>query len=307
MKSLTDDTGPTQMLPGTSTPIKFFEQIFDDAFFDGVVEATNMNAAAKSPPPADAPARGPYATSNTHWLPTTAKEMRAFFGINMAMGITDMPEYKDYWSADPLLRNDYIASIMPRIRYEKLCQYMHCSVPQREDRADKLAKVRPIITLCERQFKAHFHPSCNVSIDEAMIRYDGRLSWKQYIPKKPVKWGFKLWCLCDSATGYCVAFSVYTGASNDDNNGMGLGYRIVVQLMTCRQIGVSLQIITSRLSTSPKTYLTRTHICVVPLVPVDVTFPMVLHKTGFGEASQRSGSMTTVCFCASGTTSAMFI
>ena len=63
--------------------------------------------------------------------------MRAFFGINMAMGITDMPEYEDYWSADPLLRNDYIASIMPRIRYEKLCQYTHCSVPQREDRADK--------------------------------------------------------------------------------------------------------------------------------------------------------------------------
>ena len=231
MKSFTDDTGPTQMPPGTSTPIKFFEQIFDDAFFDGFVEATNLNAAAKSPPPADAPARGPYATSDTHWLPTTAKEMRAFFGINMAMGITDMPEYKDYWSADPLLRNDYIASIMPRIRYEKLCQYMHCSVPQREDHADKLAKVRPIITLCERQFKARFHPSCNVSIDEALIRYDGRLSWKQYMPKKPVKWGFKLWCLCDSSTGYCVAFSVYTGASNDDNNGMDLGYRVIMRLM----------------------------------------------------------------------------
>ena len=24
---------------------------------------------------------------------------------------------------------------------------------------------------------------------------DGRLTWKQYMPKKPVKWSIKLWCL----------------------------------------------------------------------------------------------------------------
>ena len=27
---------------------------------------------------------------------------------------------------------------------------------------------------------------------------DGRLAWKQYMLKKPVKWGIKLWCLCDT-------------------------------------------------------------------------------------------------------------
>ena len=96
---------------------------------------------------------------------------------------------------------------------------------------DRLAKGWPIITLFECQFKARFHPSCSVSIDEAMIRFDGRLSWKQYMQKKPVKWWIKPWCLCDSATGYCVGLSVYTGAPNDDNNGIDLGYRIVMQLM----------------------------------------------------------------------------
>ena len=27
---------------------------------------------------------------------------------------------------------------------------------------------------------------------------DGRLAWKQYMPKKPVKWGIKLGCLWDT-------------------------------------------------------------------------------------------------------------
>ena len=79
MKSFTDNTGPTQILPVTSTPIKFFVQIFDGDFFDCVVEATNLNAATKSPPTSDTPARGPYATSDTYWYPTTAKEMGASY------------------------------------------------------------------------------------------------------------------------------------------------------------------------------------------------------------------------------------
>ena len=50
------------------------------------------------------------------------------------------------------------------------------------------------------------------------------------MPKKPVKWGIKLWCLCDANTGYCLAFSVYTGAEEQTFN-LDLGYRVVMRLM----------------------------------------------------------------------------
>ena len=36
---------------------------------------------------------------------------------------------------------------------------------------DNLAKVRPIITLCEQSFARCFVPSQNISVDEAMIRW----------------------------------------------------------------------------------------------------------------------------------------
>ena len=117
-------------------------------------------------------------------------------------------------------------------RFEKLSQYIHCSTAADEDAGNKLAKVRPLITLCETNFRLCFCPSQNLSVDEAMIQFDRRLSWKQYMPKKPVKWGLKLWCLCDSDTGYCVAFNVYIGSNRDNQQAnLDLGYRVVMGLM----------------------------------------------------------------------------
>ena len=42
----------------------------------------------------------------------------------------------------------------------------------------------------------------------------------------------KTWCLCDANTGYCVAFSVYTGASrSQEAPTVDLGYKVVMELM----------------------------------------------------------------------------
>ena len=79
--------------------------------------------------------------------------MMAFVGLNIAMGITDLPEYRDYWSEDPILHDTFVASVMARRRYEKLGQYFHCSLAGEEMTCDKLAKVRPLIDLCDRNFK----------------------------------------------------------------------------------------------------------------------------------------------------------
>src|SRR4029434_6189918 len=37
-----------------------------------------------------------------------------------------------------------------------------------------------------------------------MIKFDAMLLWKQYMPKKHVRWGIKIWCLCDSLNRYCL-------------------------------------------------------------------------------------------------------
>ena len=51
--------------------------------------------------------------------------------------------------------------------------------------------------------------------------------------EKTTKWGIKLWFLCDSISGYCLTFRVYTGrATNTDLIcEFGLAYTVVMELM----------------------------------------------------------------------------
>lgn len=56
-------------------------------------------------------------------------------------------------------------------------------------------------------------------VDEAMVAFKGRSSLKQYMPLKPVKRGYKVWCLADAQTGYVYNFEVYTGKTANSNTG----------------------------------------------------------------------------------------
>lgn len=75
----------------------------------------------------------------------------------------------------------------------------------------------------------NYNPSVNISIDEAMIAFKGRASIKQYMPKKPIKRGIKVWMRSDSANGYVCQFSVYTGKEGS-NIEVGLGGNVVKSL-----------------------------------------------------------------------------
>ena len=150
--------------------------------------STNDNAATKANPSGDSTA----ATSDKHWTPTNATELQVYIAINTIMGLNDESEYADYWSIEPVLNVPLVSAMMPRRRYEKLSQYVHVSINANADRMDKLTKVHPFIELCQQNYAAVYSSSRDMAVDEVMIEFDGRIGWKQYMPKKPVNWGIKL-------------------------------------------------------------------------------------------------------------------
>ena len=79
----------------------------------------------------------------------------------------------------------------------------------------------------DSNFDSEYRPSKNVSIDEAMIPFKGRLSLKQYMPLKPVKRGIKVWECADSSNGFVCDLEVYTGKQRNGNPEQGLGHRVV--------------------------------------------------------------------------------
>ena len=72
-------------------------------------------------------------------------------------------------------------------------------------------KLRPFLTPLIANFQAHYTLNQEVSVDESMIGYKGRLGFIQYMPKKPTKWGMKAFVLPDAYNGYMYSWHLYTG------------------------------------------------------------------------------------------------
>ena len=97
----------------------------------------------------------------------------------------------------------------------------------------KLFKVRNFLQDLTTKYRLNYNPHREQATDEAMIKYKGRTSLKQYMVMKPIKRGIKMWCRADSTNGYLCEFSIYTmklgqGAKH------GLEYFAVSNL--CQQI-----------------------------------------------------------------------
>ena len=69
---------------------------------------------------------------------------------------------------------------------------------------------------------------CEVAVDEAMIKFTGHISLKQYMSMKPIKRGIEVWALADSHNGYFHKFQVYTGKEGSGEK--QLGQRVVKDL-----------------------------------------------------------------------------
>ena len=150
----------------------------------------------------------------------TDVELKAYLGFCILMSIAHIPVLEDYWKRDPVLQYAPIADLISRDRFRDISRYLHFAdnsslIPHGIPGHDCLGKVLPILThLCQR-FAALYDPRRESSIDEAMIKFQGRSSLKQYMPIKPIKRGIKVWVLADSINGYFSQLEVYTGKQPD--------------------------------------------------------------------------------------------
>ena len=222
--------------PAHDAPVLDFLALYlDDGFF--YVLASQTNLYAEQCRSAAQQAGKPH---QTKWNPTSSLEMRAFVSINIAMGFKVQLQLYDYWSTDPLCNDPWISETMSRNRFIALNRYLHLSdstqAPGRDmENYDPLYKVRPLVDSLNIKFPQFFKPGKNLSIDESMIGFKGKHHFKQYCPKKPTKWGFKVWTLCDSSNGYFLRFDVYTGKAITADRSVvrrefGLGYDVVTNL-----------------------------------------------------------------------------
>jgi hypothetical protein len=75
----------------------------------------------------------------------------------------------------------------------------------------KLFKVFAVILHLNNKFQELYLPNHDISIDESLMLWKCRLSFKQYLPLKVPKFGIKTYELLEAITGYLWSFLVYTG------------------------------------------------------------------------------------------------
>ncbi|GFO38733.1 PiggyBac transposable element-derived protein 4-like [Plakobranchus ocellatus] len=149
----------------------------------------------------------------------------------LGTGIMKMPCLSNYWRQKKRLFKTEFGAIMTRDRFLMIWRFLHVANNSNADPTtpDRLAKLRPMLTYLNEKFRTVYIPYGHVSTDESMVKFKGRLGFRQYMPAKPIKWGIKVWCLAESSTGYMNSFQIYSG--KEAGQEQGLAHHVVKDLL----------------------------------------------------------------------------
>ncbi|KAE8740588.1 hypothetical protein FOCC_FOCC013888, partial [Frankliniella occidentalis] len=163
------------------------------------------------------------------WKPTDVEEMRRYFGILLVMGLNDQGHVKNYWKTkSELYGHPLIQRAMTRDRFLLLTRVLHFA-DNKAPSTGRLHKIFPLISMLNDRFKAVLKPGTNLTVDESMRPWRGRLLFRVYNPNKTHKYGVKLYKLCTDV-GYCLRFIVYTGKTSAADSKLPVSQKAVTDL-----------------------------------------------------------------------------
>nr|CAH7752430.1 unnamed protein product [Callosobruchus chinensis] len=130
--------------------------------------------------------------------------------VKWKKGYHTLPRIQHYWSTEEDKGIDLVKRCMSRNRFQSIKQNLHLSDNSILDKNDKFSKVRPFFDVITKKIYS--------------------LMNKWYITlaaSKPVRFKFKLWCLC-SSDGYLFYSIPYGVAQNQTHSNLGLGGDVVL-------------------------------------------------------------------------------
>ena len=154
--------------------------------------------------------------SQYEWNGISLEEIAHYFGIHIFMGVCKLPVEQMYWTTN----SEYVPVCCPRRmnynKFKQISKYFHfCnrkSIPK--GNKDKLIHIQTVMEFLQEKCRTVYTPQKELSLDEGMLPYKGRLTMKVYSPGKPDKYGLKFYILAEAESGYVLDFSLYRRVSN---------------------------------------------------------------------------------------------
>ena len=105
-----------------------------------------------------------------------------------------------YWEDKDDVKNEMISKNIHRKTFDNFMSYIQVADSENLPPDSKVARVKNYLDELKRNFKKYFIREKEYSIDEAMIEYFGRYGSfiKQSIMMKPIRFGYKVWCVIGS-------------------------------------------------------------------------------------------------------------
>ncbi|XP_077437694.1 N-acetyllactosaminide beta-1,3-N-acetylglucosaminyltransferase 2 isoform X1 [Vanacampus margaritifer] len=193
----------------STRPVDFLQLFMTDELLQHIADQTNLYACQSMQKRAESL---PHCRSHA-WKPVSVSELKTFFALQFLTGYINKPSIEMYWTQEEIETTPFFSRAMPRNRFQLIWSFLHFNDNETHSSDDKLFKIRPVFNHVVSKFKELFQPGRNICIDEGMMSFQGRLSFKVYNPQKLIKYGIKSYILCDSQTGYCFNMQPYVGIS----------------------------------------------------------------------------------------------
>ena len=207
--------------PENPKPIDCFSLFFTDDLWEHIANQTNLYVAQRKrdllieaeneeDPNKKKKKKDNVLAKFSSWKNISIKELKLANAIFLWSGMLSNAQMEDNWSTRLLFKTNY-GLVMRRTKFSMINSFLHLNNNEFQEKQDKLYKIRPVIEYLNNKFKYHYEVGNSVSIDEGMIKFNGLVSFKQYIKIKPVRYGVKAFLIADSFNYYCHKFVIYSG------------------------------------------------------------------------------------------------
>ncbi|XP_014361145.2 piggyBac transposable element-derived protein 4 [Papilio machaon] len=210
------------LVPPPTDPYEAFRLLIDDELLDLIVRETNANALRVGS------AENVKRKSRIkNWKELTKEELLTFLGLLLHTGTIRLNRISDYWKRHYLFNISCFAKFMSRNRFLLILRCLHFTSETSEE--DRLIKIRALMDHFNNRMNTIYCPGKELSLDESMVLWRGRLLFRKYIKNKRQKYGIKLYVLAEP-DGTVLKCQVYAGA-NDETSGAGHAGKIVLKLL----------------------------------------------------------------------------
>jgi len=227
--SLIPFVGSTGMLqvPTSDEPIDYFFHLFTDDIFNMIVSETNRQGKILRSQSKKSKSR------IKNWKNITRDDMEVFLGLIFLTGHISAPTTSHYWQTNDLYNFNVFRNAMSRDRFLLILRCLHFAEnpptggPKPDD---PLYKITPLFDLFHNRMKEVYYPTKELSLDESMLLWRGRLYFRQYIQNKKHKFGIKFYVLTQP-DGLVLKTRIYCGSSDPIVGGKGHVDKVVKYLL----------------------------------------------------------------------------